>query len=47
MKEHKQDVGIGNCGRWSYHFICGDGNSGGFRGKELDAKYLPLAYVED
>lgn len=36
----------GSCERWTY-FICGDEYSAGIRGKEFDAKCLPLAYVED
>lgn len=35
--------GLGDGG---YCFICGDENSGGFRGKGFDAKCLPLVYVE-
>lgn len=36
---------IESCERWTY-FMCSDEYSAGIRGKELDAKCLPLRYME-
>lgn len=38
--------GLGVVGNEDYCFTCGEENSGGYRGKGLDAKCLALAYVE-
>ena len=40
-------VGTGCGGGWGCCFLRGDENSGGIRGKGLEAKCLPSAYVED